>query len=453
METIFAPATALGRSGVAVVRVSGPAALASLENLCGKTIEPRKATLCQLKNPDDDSIIDRALVIAFKAPHSFTGEDVAEYHIHGGRAVMDSLLRALSLQKNHRMAEPGEFTRRAFENGKMDLTAAEAVADLINAETEAQKAQALGQMEGSLSRLYAAWTETLKTNLAHLEADIEFPDEDLPGGVAAQIKPILLTVATEMTAHLSDNRRGERLRDGIHVAVLGAPNAGKSSLVNAMIQRDVAIVSDMPGTTRDVIEAHLDLGGYPVILSDTAGLRPEQLGHEGHDAIESEGIRRAINRAKEADLKILLFDSTHRKIDPHTLALKDENSIVVFNKRDFFQSEAHFESFRKSLGAIAQDALFISAHNQQDLNELSDEILKRLRAMMGGSDVPSLTRKRHRAAIEEALASLQRAQKAELPELMAEDMRLAVRHIGRITGKVDVEDLLDVIFRDFCIGK
>lgn len=453
METIYAPATAQGRSGVAVVRVSGPAASVSLKNISGKIIEPRSATLCLLKNPESQTVIDRALVIFFKAPHSFTGEDVAEYHIHGGRAVMDSLLRALSAQKNHRMAEPGEFTRRAFENGKMDLTEAEAIADLINAETEAQKIQALSQIEGSLSRLYAGWTEILKTNLAHLEADIEFSDEDLPGGVAVKIKPVLLTLAAQMTAHLSDNRRGERLRDGIHVAIVGAPNAGKSSLVNALIRRDVAIVSDMPGTTRDVIEGHLDLGGYPVILADTAGLRPEQLGREGHDAIESEGIRRAIQRAKSADLKILLFDSTHRKIDEHTLSLKDENSILVFNKRDFFQSEAHFESFRKSLGPLGKEALFISVAQEQGLNDLTKEILKRLQQMMGSSETPSLTRTRHRKAVEDALASLQRAQKAKLPELMAEDMRLAVRSIGRITGKVDVEDLLDVIFRDFCIGK
>jgi tRNA modification GTPase len=452
IDTIYAPATPMGRSSVAVVRVSGPAALESLKAFTNDKIpRARAAALCTLKYKD--STIDRAVVIVFKGPKSYTGEDIVEYHLHGGRAVIDSLIAALAAQKSHRLAEPGEFTRRAFENGKVDLTEAEAVADLINAETEAQKHQALSQMEGALSKLYAGWTEALKKNLAHAEAEIEFPDEDLPGGIIAKLKPVLLSLASEISQHLSDNRRGERLRDGIHIAVIGAPNTGKSTLVNGLAQRDIAIVSDMPGTTRDIIEAHLDLGGYPVILSDTAGLRPGQLGTKGHDAIESEGIRRAVKRAADADLKIILFDAGKRKLDPDTLRLKDEDSITVFNKRDFFQSEAHYESFVKSLGPMAEDALFISAETGEGLEQLTATLLTRIKTMMGASDVPSLTRARHRAALEDARACLQRAQKAKLPELMAEDMRLAVRAIGRITGKVTPEDLLDVIFRDFCIGK
>ncbi len=454
MDTIFALATHPGRSSVAIVRVSGEDAAKSFKQLTGRDVpEPRMATRQMLADPEAGELIDHAVVIYFKAPKSYTGEDIVEYHLHGGKAVIDSLVAALSAQPNHRLAEPGEFTRRAFEHNKMDLTEAEAIADLVNAETQAQKILALQQMEGSLAKLYAGWTETLKENLAHLEADIEFPDEDLPQGIIPKVKPVLLQLVSEISQHLSDNRRGEILRGGVQVAVIGAPNAGKSSLVNALVERDVAIVSDVPGTTRDIIEAHLDLGGYPVILSDTAGLRPEQISSKGQGKIEGEGIRRARKRAETADIKILLFDSTKRKIDEHTMALKDENSVIVFNKRDFFQSEAHHESFINHLGALGKEAIFISAEKGIGLTNLTVELLKKIKLLLGWSETPSLTRARHREALEETRTSLQRAQRAKLPELMAEDMRLAIRSIGRITGKVDVEDLLDVIFRDFCIGK
>jgi tRNA modification GTPase len=454
MDTIFAPATSPGRSSVAIVRVSGAQAAKSLRQLTGREAPaPRIATLSILADPGAGELIDHAVVIYFQAPKSYTGEDVVEYHLHGGKAVVDSLLAALAAQEDHRLAEPGEFTRRAFENGKMDLTEAEAVADLVNAETQAQKVQAISQMEGSLAKLYARWTETLKENLAHLEADIEFPDEDLPQGIIPKVKPVLLSLVAEISQHLSDNRRGEILRGGVQVAVIGAPNAGKSSLVNALAQRDVAIVSDVPGTTRDIIEAHLDIGGYPVILSDTAGLRPDQLGDRGHDKIESEGIRRALKRAKSADLKILLFDATKRKIDDNTISLKDENSVIVFNKSDFFQSDAHLESYMNHLDKLGPETIFVSAQKGAGLDKLTEELLKKIKLLLGWSEVPSLTRARHREALEETRICLQRAQRAHLPELMAEDMRLAIRGIGRITGKVDVEDLLDVIFRDFCIGK
>ncbi len=275
MDTIYAPATSPGRSSVAIVRVSGANAAKSLRQLTGRESHaPRMATLSMLADPAAGELIDHAVVVYFQGPKSYTGEDVVEYHLHGGKAVVDSLLSALAAHEDHRLAEPGEFTRRAFENGKMDLTEAEAVADLVNAETQAQKLLAIAQMEGSLANLYTRWTDTLKENLAHLEADIEFPDEDLPHGIIPKVKPVLLQLVSEISQHLSDNRRGEILRGGVQVAVIGAPNAGKSSLVNALAQRDVAIVSDVPGTTRDIIEAHLDIGGYPVILSDTAGLRP-----------------------------------------------------------------------------------------------------------------------------------------------------------------------------------
>ncbi len=443
-DTIFALSTPTGRSGIAVIRASGLSSWEGLKNLTGKEFTERTARLATLRDPETKFTIDRAVVLPFRGPESFTGEDVVEYHVHGGRAVIDSLLAVLARQKNHRMAEPGEFTRRAFENGKLDLTAAEAVADLINAETEAQKAQAIAQMEGSLARLYSAWTNGLKKLLAHAEADLEFPDEDLPGGIAAQLLPEIEKISAEISAHLDDNRRGERLRDGIHVAVIGAPNAGKSSLVNALAQRDVAIVSDIPGTTRDIIEVHLDLAGYPVILADTAGLRPEQLSESGHDKIESEGIRRALSRAQSVDIKILLFDGTTTSFDDATLKLADDNSIIAVNKSD---------SGAKKYKSAFHETILISAQTGAGLDDLLAALTVKIKNIFRPSETPSLTRHRHRASLEEARNALTRAVGAKLPELMAEDLRLAMRAIGRVTGRVDVEDLLDVIFRDFCIGK
>jgi tRNA modification GTPase len=442
--TIYALSTPTGRSGIAVIRVSGPQAFASLKILAGKDFPARTAHLALLNDPASKTQIDRAVVLPFKAPASFTGEDVVEYHVHGGRAVVDSLLRALGAQKNHRLAEPGEFTRRAFENGKMDLTEAEAVADLIDAETDAQKIQALAQMEGSLSKIYSAWTESLKKILAHLEADLEFPDEDLPNGIIPEVTPKIQKISTEISAHLNDNRRGERLRDGIHVAIIGAPNAGKSSLVNSLAQRDVAIVSDMPGTTRDIIEAHLDIADFPVILADTAGLRPEQLSSLGHDKIESEGIRRALQRAEQADIKILLFDGTAKEFDSATLKLADDNSIIAINKSD---------AGAKKNASGHLETILISAKTGDGIDALLKSLEAKIKTIFRPSETPSLTRARHRASLEEAQAALARSQSAKMPELMAEDVRLAVRALGRITGRVDVEDLLDVIFRDFCIGK
>jgi len=453
-DTIYALATPHGRSGVAVVRVSGPAAAAGFSTVTGKDIpDSHMAKLCVLRDPVSHDIIDQALVIYFENPQSYTGEHVVEYHLHGSVAVIEQMLAVLCTLPDHRMAEPGEFTRRAFENGKMDLTAAEAVADLIDAQTSFQKTQALQQMGGALANLYADWTERLKTALAHAEADIEFPDED---DVDSTISPVLMrtveTLCLEIANHLDDDRRGERLRDGVHIAVIGAPNAGKSSLVNALSQRNVAIVSDIAGTTRDIIEAHLNLGGYPVILSDTAGLRPDQIGQEKQrsqdgtqkeieqEYIEGEGIRRALERAHSADLKLLVFDGT-QEMDTHTLALLDQNSLIVVNKAD------------QNLSNIYDDYLHVSAKKGLGLDDLTTQMLAHIAPMMGTRETPSLTRARHREALVEAQICLKRALAADLPELIAEDMRLAIRNIGRITGRVDVEDLLDIIFHDFCIGK
>lgn len=451
MDTIYALASAAGRSGVAVVRVSGAAARSSLAALIGERAAPapRHAALKTLFHPDTQQTIDHAIVVYFAAPASFTGEDVVEYHLHGSPAAIRLLLAVLAQQKEHRLAEPGEFTRRAFEHGKMDLTGAEAIADLIHAETELQHSQAIAQMEGGLSRIYHDWADRMTRALAHLEADIDFPDEDLPHGVAAEVRPVLTGLIQEIAGHLDDNRRGERLRDGIHVAVIGAPNAGKSSLVNALTQREVAIVSPHAGTTRDIIEAHLNLGGYPVILSDTAGLRPDQLGADAHGAIEGEGIRRALQRAQEADFKILLFDASEAEPDRHTMALADERSMIVFSKADLIKSPSPFEGG----GRPGSGKIYVSTHTGEGLRELTDALVWHLNSLFGQRPSPSLTRQRHRYALADSKSSLERALTAPEPELMAEDVRLALRAIGRITGRVDVEDLLDVIFRDFCIGK
>lgn len=436
MNTIFALASGSLRAGVAVVRVSGAGARQSLQALCTKeSLRPRHAYYVTIADPVSGAQIDRALAIYFAAPASFTGEDVVEYHVHGGRSVIESLLAALGRMEGFRMAAPGEFTRRAFENGKLDLTEAEAIADLIDAETEAQRLQALGQLGGALGALYQGWTDRLSGVLAHQEADIEFPEDDLPQGLSNVLTPKIHELHNEIAAHLDDNRRGERLRSGIMVAIIGAPNAGKSSLLNALAARDAAIVSEEAGTTRDVIEVHLDLGGYPAILADTAGLR------ETDQTIEAEGIRRAQARARDADLKIALFDATQKTPDSATLALVDEKTITVLSKAD--------------LGVqLPLQGYPLSVKSGAGMDEFLAALAARLAGLLDGSNaVPALTRERHRAALAEAREHLTRAQAATLPELAAEDLRMALRALGRITGRVHVEELLDKIFRDFCIGK
>lgn len=443
-QTVYALASGRGRAGVAIVRVSGPQALHSLEALSGLSDPARRyAHFVTLRHPVSRETIDQALVLFFESPHSFTGEDVAEYHVHGSHAIIEELLACLGARPNHRLAEPGEFTRRGFENGKMDLTEAEAINDLINAQTQLQKAQALRQLEGGLKELYSGWAERLTKALAYLEADLEFPDEDDADGVGREVLPVLDQLMRELQTHLSDNRRGEILRDGFQIAIIGAPNAGKSSLLNVLAKRDVAIVSDVAGTTRDVLEVNLDLAGYPVILSDTAGIRFDELeSTSDQDRIEVEGIRRAIKRADEADLKILLYDGIKEEPDPYTLSMIDENSISVASKSDM--------GIRLDYGA---PLLEISAKTGEGIDELLHLIAEKIEERIGGAESISLTRVRHRAALESCYQALRRSKEAALPELMTEDVRLAIRHLGQITGRVDVEDLLDVVFRDFCIGK
>lgn len=441
-NTIYALATPPGRSGVAVVRISGSDARAALAALSDRALpKPRVATLRRLVGRDGLPI-DDALVLWFPAPHSFTGEDVAELHLHGGPAVIAATLAALSAQQGMRLAEPGEFTRRAFDHDKLDLAQVEGIADLIAAETEMQRRQALRQAEGALSRRLESWRTDLARVLARLEAYIDFPDEDLPqqllASINVEIGQIRQTLAAELAGHAA-----ERLRDGLTIAILGAPNVGKSSILNKLAQREAAIVSSIAGTTRDVIEVRMDVAGYPVTLADTAGLRASA------DEIEAEGVRRALNRAEHADLKLLVFDGGNwPAIDPETAKLIDDQAICVVNKADLLREP-------EPVAVEGRAALKLSCKTGLGLDALVAEIAVRANGAMGsamsGGEV--LTRARHRAAVEEAKAALDRAGAAGPLELKAEDLRLAVRAIGRIAGRVDVEEVLDLIFKEFCIGK
>lgn len=429
-DTIFALASAPGRGAVAVVRLSGPAAGAAAQALAGPLPEPRRAVLRELTF--SGAGIDQALVLWFAAPASFTGEDVAEFHIHGGRAVRETLFAALSAL-GLRPAEPGEFSRRAVENGKFDLTQAEAVADLVDAETPAQLRQALRQYDGALAALYEGWRARLIAALGRAEAAIDFSDDGVGEAEFAAARAAAGQIAQEIQEYTDDSRRGEALREGLRLTILGPPNAGKSSLINALTRRDVAIVSDLPGTTRDVVEARLDLGGYLVMVADTAGVR------ETEDRIEAEGVRRALAHAA-GGMTLLLLDGSAANPRAGLPADLPEPDLTVWNKADL---------------GFAREGLSISLKTGQGVSMLLSMLQQKVQHKLGGGDTAPLTRPRHRHALNGALAALRHGLAAppERPELLAEDLRLAMRAIGRITGRVDVEELLDFVFRDFCIGK
>ena len=427
VDTIFAPATASGIAGIAVIRVSGPRAGEALLALIGQSPKPRHATRVRFRS--DGEMLDDGLALWFPSPASFTGEDMAELHVHGGRATVAAITKALSCMPELRLAEPGEFTRRAFDNGKLDLTAVEGLADLVSAETEAQRRQALRQLEGALGALYEGWRAEILRILAWAEAEIDFSDD---GVLPTDLRPQIVSIKEKILEHLDDARRGERLRDGVQIAILGPPNVGKSSLLNSLARREAAIVAATAGTTRDVIEVHLDLGGYPVTIADTAGLR------EAAGEIEAEGVRRALARAESADLKLIVFDATEGAPDGAAANLVDASAIVVFNKTDLAPAAGDFG---------------ISVKTGAGLDALIAELARRVEKLAKLTADPGLTRARHREALAECTTALERALTAGSPELAAEDLRLAARAIGRITGRVGVEAMLDVIFRDFCIGK
>jgi tRNA modification GTPase len=432
-DTIFALSTAPGKAGVAVVRLSGPGSQPGLQALTRREAPPPRTAVLRSIRDREGRLIDRGLVLWFPAPQSFTGEDCVEFHIHGGRAVVQALLDALGALPGFRLAEAGEFTRRAFHNQRLDLTAIEGLADLIAAETDSQFRLAQQQAGGHLARRIEEWRGRLVRVLAHVEAEIDFPEDDLPGGLSAAARNTVLSVSEELAAVLGDAVRGERLRDGFSVAILGAPNAGKSSLLNALVQRDVAIVSALPGTTRDIVEAHLDLGGYALILADTAGLRASA------DEIESEGIRRALARAEAADLRLWLVDATDPQLPP---AAQKGEYIIVFNKIDLVEP-AH----------IPPGALSVSVRTGFGMDALKARLLAWLSEQGGTAAPPLVARERQRNGLAQCRTALGEALQQQAAELAAESIREAVRALGRLTGRVDPEDLLDVIFRDFCIGK
>lgn len=434
-DTIYALATGAAAGAVAVLRLSGPGTAEAVRRLAGSLPPPRHASLRRLRAPDGETL-DHALVLWFPGPASYTGEDAAELHLHGGRSIIAGAIDALAVA-GLRQAEPGEFTRRAFLHGKMDLTAAEAIADLIAAETAAQRRQALHQADGGLARLYGGWAERLARLLAHQEAAIEFAEDGLPTDLDAKARAGAGELRAEIEAHLADARRGELLREGLVFAIIGAPNAGKSSLLNALVGREAAIVSARAGTTRDIVEARLDLAGVPVTLSDTAGLR------EAADEIEAEGIKRAERRAHEAQLVITLF-AADQPPDSETLRWIGPEALVLVNKCDLAPAPAMIAGV---------PAIAISARQGTGLDALRDRLAEVALRLTGAGQGNQLTRPRHRAALTEASALLAEAEEASLAELTAEALRAALFALGRLTGRVGVEEILDIVFRDFCIGK
>ena len=434
-DTIFALASGFGRSAISVIRISGPHAGSLLDALTRSRPPARYAGLRRVRDPLSGDILDQALVLWLPGPHSFTGEDGAELHIHGGAAVRTAVIRVLAAYPGCRPAEPGEFTRRAFLNGRMDLSAVEGLADLIDAETEAQRRQAFRQLEGALSGKVEGWRDRLIDAAALLEAALDFTDEeDVPDDVAGGADGVLAAVRGEVDAELARGRAGEQLREGFVVVIAGPPNAGKSTLLNALAGREIAIVSPHAGTTRDAIEVRCDLGGLPVIFVDTAGLR------DAVDPVEVEGIARARTRMKGADLVLLL--GAPDQADPDPVATGSAPVIRVASKSD--------------LGGEAPGEIAVSALTGAGLNTLIDAVRDRASATLSGAADAVITRERHRSALREVSAALSRAlsaAQARQPELAAEDLRLGLRALGRITGQVDIEEVLDRVFSQFCIGK
>ena len=442
--TIYALSSGPGISGIAVVRVSGKDTSEVIKQITKKDLpSPRVATLKKFNKIDTNELIDEGVIIWFPGPNSYTGEDLAEFHVHGSRAVISALHSSISKIKNCRLAEPGEFTKIAFQNGKINLLKAESIADLVSSETEIQRKQAIKIMSGKSSDQFNSWREKLLKILSHVEAKIDFPDEDLPKDILSEIQKTSDQVSSEIKKILDDQKVGERIREGFKIAIVGPINAGKSSLLNYLSKRDVAIVSEIAGTTRDVIETHLNLDGYPVVVSDTAGIR------DSKNEIEKKGIKLALNRAEDADLKLVIIDAKNVDFTGVLKDLVDENAILVVNKSDLLNGKLN-EKLKK------HDHILISIKNNSNLDKLILKIKSKLENKFVSHGDILITRERHRQHLEQCIAHLKNFKNkngSEEFDKAAEDLRLATRHLGMIVGKVDVEEILGSIFNDFCIGK
>ena len=440
---IYALSSGRGPSGIAIVRISGSETLKICQNLTkSKDIKSNEVNFCKFYDPKNDNVIDpEALLLWFPGPNSYTGEDLAELQIHGSNAVINALLRVLSEQKNCRLAEPGEFTKIAFQNDKIDLLKAESIGDLIHSETELQRQQAVKLIQGNASNYYNDLREKIIKSLAFIEAKIDFAEEDLPEKVLKDAHKSIKEIHSEITKIIEDNKVGEKIRDGFRVSIIGEVNAGKSSLLNLLSKREVAIVSDEAGTTRDVIETYLNLDGYPVLLADTAGIRDTK------NEVEKKGISLALGKSKEADLNIIVIDNSSKKINKEIQNMINRDTIIFLNKSDVSDKQNH---------KFNVDTVLASVKNNKNIDKLIDLIKAKLSKKFTSNNSALITRERHRVKLNDCLKEidkfLKKDQNKDL-ELAAEDLRMATRHLGSIVGKVDVEEILGSIFKDFCIGK
>ena len=440
---IYALSTGRGPSGIAIIRLSGRNALKISELISQrKNLKFKELNYCKFYDPSNNALIDEGLLLSFPAPNSFTGDDLVEFHIHGSNAIISYFLKVLSEQNNCRLAEAGEFTKIAFQNNKIDLIEAESIGDLIHAETELQRQQAVNLVQGNASNYYNDLREKLIKSLAYIEAKIDFAEDDLPESVLKEVQKSIKEVHSDIKKILEDHKVGEKIRDGFRVSIVGEVNAGKSSLLNLLSKRDVAIVSEEKGTTRDVIEVYLNIDGYPVILADTAGIR------DSKNEIEKKGISLAIKKSKESDLNLVMIDNSSESISPEISNLINGDSIVVLNKSDVDSKQNH--NFNKV------EVVLISVKNNKNIIELTNLIKEKLSKKFTTSSNVLITRERHRVKLNECLKEIENFLKKNLNkdiEIAAEDLRLATRHLGAIVGKVDVEEILCSIFKDFCIGK
>ncbi len=440
---IFALSSGRGPCGIAIIRLSGPDTLSICKLISKeKKIKENEINICKFFDPSNDAIIDpEALILWFPKPNSFTGDDLAEFHIHGSNAIISYFLKVLSSQKNCRMAEPGEFTKIAFQNNKIDLLKAESIGDLIHSETELQRKQAVNLVNGHASKYYDELRSKLIKSLSFIEAKIDFAEDDLPEDVLKEAHKSIKSIHSDISKIINDNKVGEKIRNGFRVSIIGETNVGKSSLLNLLSKRDAAIVSDEAGTTRDVIETYLNLDGYPVILADTAGIR------EAKNDVEKKGISLALSKFKEADLNIVVIDNSNQKISDKIRSMINKDSIVLLNKSDVQAKENH---------KFDVDVVLASVKDNKNIDKLINLIKRKLNKKFSSNNSVLISRERHRVKLNECLKEidkfLKKDQNKDL-ELAAEDLRMATRHLGSIVGKVDVEEILGSIFKDFCIGK